>query len=182
MRECKWCTLSSPVTFVFCLCVTVLGLTWRKLVFGICFFHAIIQERKKFGPLGWNIKVRVERTSSPGPLHDFGTRSLWVEKRPYRVEIHVHLSSRCSLRRRRYLTRVSDVCEAVLMTLFWAPNGPNKLPEMRLDFPSNLIGQLNSGFFNRPIMARTQILVHSWGRGGLGQNKDFDASSFHGRN
>ena len=43
---------------------------------------------------------------------------------------------------RHNLNPVSNVYEAVVISLFWAYNRLNELPEIHLEFPLNLIGKL----------------------------------------
>ena len=69
-------------------------------------------------------------------------------------------------RRRGNVTSVSNVCEATPIFLFLVLKGLDELLEMRVKFPLQLDWQIDNTTY-RPIMARIQILVHSWV-----QNKD----------
>ena len=64
---------------------------------------------------------------------------------------------RGSLRRRRNLTSVSNVCEAAPISLFQAPNKLNELPEMHYVFSFNLTVKSTMAFLTRQSRPDTQL-------------------------
>ena len=70
---------------------------------------------------------------------------------------------------RCYLTRISNICDAAHISLFWAPNRLNELPEMHFEICFNLIGELTVAF----LKGQWWHAIKSWYTGGSALNKGF---------
>ena len=84
----------------------------------------------------------VTRKMRPKP----GSHATWWVLVTNKVGILNYFPSFPSLRRRRNLTSVSTFCKAAPVSLFWAHNGLNELPEMHFEFPSILIDKSTMAF------------------------------------
>lgn len=42
---------------------------WKQLLFIMCYMHSVVKERRKFGPIGWNIAYEFNQPDMTASLH-----------------------------------------------------------------------------------------------------------------
>ncbi|CAH0547855.1 unnamed protein product [Brassicogethes aeneus] len=90
---------------------------WHAMLFGLCMFHAIIQERKKFGPLGWNITYEFNDSDRE---FGFNTLKMFCENKTIPWDALEYLTGEIT-----YGGRVTDYwdlrCLKTILKIFFSP-------------------------------------------------------------
>ncbi|KAK9794950.1 hypothetical protein WJX73_010224 [Symbiochloris irregularis] len=91
---------------------------WRQLLFVLCYLHSCIQERRKFGPIGWNVPYEFNQSDLAACAQFLQNHLLDMEAR--RASGPTWDTVRYMIAQIQYGGRITDDFDALLMRTFAA--------------------------------------------------------------